>query len=433
MCVSCAWAKPAKTHPLEFCENGAKATAWEITSRRADRAFFDKHPLRELELWTDHDLEEQGRLTHPMRWDTVTDKYVPVSWSAAFEEIGRELRALDPHQVDLYTSGRASLETSYMYQLFARMYGSNNMPDSSNMCHESSSVALPESIGASVGTAVLSDFQNTDCIFYIAQNVGTSSPRLLHDLQDAVDRGVKIVTFNLLRERGLERFVNPQSPAQMLTGKETKDFLRILSGEQRRRHRALFGVCKALIEADDALKASHQSRVAGDDGNRRIRTTRQWLPLPPRSRRPTRSMFSTTTSSRSIPPASRNSQRRTRLSVVGAGAGLGPQPGSDDAGRRHLRQIRCRHDGLRHGPDATAHGRAERSYGLQSRTVARQYRQSRAPTSVPSAAIRTFRDSGPSASPRSRAWRRSTSCPNSMASSRRAGRAARRWRPARRS
>jgi molybdopterin-dependent oxidoreductase alpha subunit len=266
MCVSCAWAKPAKTHPLEFCENGAKATAWEVTSRRADRAFFDKHPLRELALWDDHDLEEQGRLTHPMRWDAAVDKYVPVTWTQAFEEIGRELRTLDPHQVDFYTSGRASLETSYMYQLFARMYGSNNMPDSSNMCHESSSVALPESIGASVGTAVLSDFQNTDCIFYIAQNVGTSSPRLLHDLQDAVDRGVKIVTFNLLRERGLERFVNPQSPAQMVTGKETKissEYYQVNNGGDIA---ALFGVCKALIEADDALKASHQSRVSGDDG-----------------------------------------------------------------------------------------------------------------------------------------------------------------------
>ncbi len=266
MCVSCAWAKPAKTHPLEFCENGAKATAWEVTSRRADRAFFDKHPLRELELWNDHDLEEQGRLTHPMRWDAATDQYLPVTWAEAFEEIGRELRALDPHQVDFYTSGRASLETSYMYQLFARMYGSNNMPDSSNMCHESSSVALPESIGAAVGTAVLSDFQNTDCIFYIAQNVGTSSPRLLHDLQDAVDRGVKIVTFNLLRERGLERFVNPQSPTQMLTGNETKissEYYQVNNGGDIA---ALFGVCKALIEADDALKASHQSRVAGDDG-----------------------------------------------------------------------------------------------------------------------------------------------------------------------
>ena len=265
MCVSCAWAKPAKTHPLEFCENGAKATAWEITTRRADRKFFDKHTLSELETWRDHDLEEQGRLTHPMRWDSGTDKYVPVSWESAFEEIGKELRAISPRNAVFYTSGRASLETSYMYQLFARMYGSNNLPDSSNMCHESSSVGLPESIGASVGPAILSDFQNTDCIFYIAQNVGTSSPRMLHDLQDAVDRGVKIVTFNPLRERGLERFVNPQAPDEMLTGKETlisSEYYQVKMGGDIA---ALFGVCKALIEADDALKASGSSKVAGDD------------------------------------------------------------------------------------------------------------------------------------------------------------------------
>lgn len=265
MCVSCAWAKPAKTHPLEFCENGAKATAWEVTSRRADEAFFARHTLSELESWLDHDLEEQGRLTHPMRWDAAADKYVPIDWQTAFEEIARELRAIPPEKAEFYTSGRASLETSYMYQLFARIYGSNNLPDSSNMCHESSSVGLPESIGASVGTAVLSDFQNCDCIFYMAQNVGTSSPRLLHDLQDAVDRGVKIVTFNLLREPGLERFVNPQAPAQMLTGKETpisSHYYQVKNGGDIA---ALFGVCKALIEADDALHAAGISKVSGAD------------------------------------------------------------------------------------------------------------------------------------------------------------------------
>ena len=266
MCVSCAWAKPAKAHPLEFCENGAKATAWEITDRRADKSFFAEHTLHELEQWRDHDLEEQGRLMHPMRWDAATDKYVPISWALAFEEIGRELSSLPPKEVDFYTSGRASLETSYMFQLFARIYGSNNLPDSSNMCHESSSVALPESIGASVGTAILSDFENTNCIFYMGQNVGTSSPRLLHDLQDAVDRGVKIVTFNMLRERGLERFINPQSPRQMVTGAETKISSKYYQVRNGGDIAALFGICKALIEADDALKASGTSRVAGDDG-----------------------------------------------------------------------------------------------------------------------------------------------------------------------
>lgn len=265
MCVSCAWAKPAKPHPLEFCENGVKATAWEITRRRADRAFFAAHTLTELEGWSDHDLEERGRLTHPMRWNPESDRYEPVTWEAAFEEIGRELSAIGPEASVFYTSGRASLETSYMYQLFARIFGSNNLPDSSNMCHESSSVGLPESIGAAVGTAILSDFENTDCIFHIGQNVGTSSPRLLHDLKDAVDRGVEIVAINPLRERGLERFTNPQSPAQMLTGGETRiasSFYQVRNGGDVA---ALFGICKALIEGDDALKASGIRMVAGDD------------------------------------------------------------------------------------------------------------------------------------------------------------------------
>jgi molybdopterin-dependent oxidoreductase alpha subunit len=243
----------------------AKATAWEVTDRRADRDFFSQHTLTELEGWRDHDLEEQGRLTHPMRWNAETDKYEPVEWEVAFREIGRELRANSPREVVFYTSGRASLETSYMYQLFARMYGSNNLPDSSNMCHESTSVGLPESIGASVGTAILSDFENTDCIFYIAQNVGTSSPRMLHDLQDAAKRGVKIVTFNLLRERGLERFKNPQAPTEMLTTKETQissEYYQVRNGGDVA---ALFGICKSLIEADDALKAAGIRKVAGDD------------------------------------------------------------------------------------------------------------------------------------------------------------------------
>lgn len=265
MCASCAWAKPAKTHPFEFCENGAKATAWETTAYRTSPAFFAAHTLSELEDWTDYELEKQGRLTEPMRWDSASDKYVPVSWESAFEEIGRELRALAPESSVFYTSGRASLETSYMYQLFARIYGSNHLPDSSNMCHESSSVGLPESIGAAVGTAVLSDFENTDCIFYIGQNVATSSPRLLHDLQDAVDRGVKIVAINPLRERGMERFINPQSPSEMLTGKETRiasHFYQIKGGGDIA---ALFGICKALIEADDLLKAEGLRKVAGND------------------------------------------------------------------------------------------------------------------------------------------------------------------------
>ncbi len=253
-CVSCAWAKPADPHVFEFCENGAKATTWEITSRRIDEQFFAAHTLRELETWSDHDLEEEGRLTRPMRWEAASDHYVPVDWNEAFQAIGRELKALDPKSVVFYTSGRASLEAAYMYSLFARLYGTNNLPDSSNMCHESTSVALPESIGVPVGTVTLEDFKQTDCIFFFGQNVGSNSPRMLHDLQEAVRRGVPIITFNPLRERGLVEFINPQAPGEMLTGVATpisSQYHQLKAGGDIA---ALYGLCKALIEADDDAK-----------------------------------------------------------------------------------------------------------------------------------------------------------------------------------
>lgn len=262
-CVSCAWGKPAKPSLAEICENGVKATAWEITKKRAGEDFFEKHTLTELEGFLDYDLEAAGRLTHPMRWNPETDKYEPVSWDHAFEEIGRELRSLggDPDQTVFYVSGRAALETSYMFQLLARMYGTNNLPDSSNMCHESTSVALPESIGVAVGTVTLQDFEQTDLMLYIAHNPGTSAPRILHQLQDAVKRGAKIIGFNPLRERGLERFTNPQDPKQMLTGGETQIASQIHQVRNGGDIAALTGVCKALIAMDDEAAARGEAHA----------------------------------------------------------------------------------------------------------------------------------------------------------------------------
>ncbi len=260
-CVSCAWGKPAKPHPFEFCENGAKATAWELTTRRAPPEFFLQRTLRELETWSDHDLEEQGRLTAPMRWDPETDRYLETTWEAAFAEIAAELRAQAPQDVVFYASGRASLEASYMYQLLARMYGCNNLPDSSNMCHESTSVALPKTIGVGVGTVTLEDFEHTDCLFFFGQNVGSNSPRMLHQLQDARRRHVPIITFNPLRETGLIKFVNPQSPFEMLSGVSTRistQYHQVRTGGDLA---ALTGICKALMEADDAAVASGRERV----------------------------------------------------------------------------------------------------------------------------------------------------------------------------
>lgn len=261
MCVSCSWAKPAEPHTFEFCENGAKATVWEITDKRTTPEFFAAHTVSELRTWSDHSLEEHGRLTHPMRYDAVSDKYQPVTWEQALAEIGRELRALDPKSVVMYTSGRASLEASYMYQLFGRMYGTNNFPDSSNMCHESTSVGLPPVIGVPVGTVLLPDFDKTECIFFFGHNTTTNAPRMLHPLQRAVKRGVPIVTFNPLRERGLERFTNPQSPTQMLAGgtRISSQYCQVCTGGDIA---AIAGICKAVIEADDeAQRAGGERKV----------------------------------------------------------------------------------------------------------------------------------------------------------------------------
>ena len=254
MCVSCSWAKPANYHPFEFCENGAKATLWELTSRRCTPDFFAKHTLTELREWKDYDLEQQGRLTHPMRYDAASDKYVPVEWDEAFREIGSELRLLDPKSVIFYASGRASLETSYLYGLFARLYGNNNLPDSSNMCHETTSVALKKTIGVGVGTVVFEDLGQCDTMFFFGQNTGSNSPRFLHPLQEAAKRGVQIITFNPVREKGLEYFTNPQSPVEMLTGKETKISTQYHQVRPGGDIAVIMGICKHVFAADDAAK-----------------------------------------------------------------------------------------------------------------------------------------------------------------------------------
>jgi molybdopterin-dependent oxidoreductase alpha subunit len=260
-CVSCAWAKPANPHPFEFCESGAKATAWEITTKSIGADFFEKHTVSELLTWSDHRLEAEGRLTVPLRWDAASDRYLEVSWDSAIGEIASELREMDPAGVVFYASGRASLEASYMYQLLARMYGNNNLPDSSNMCHESTSVALPKTIGVPIGTVTLEDFEQTDCIFFFGQNVGTNSPRMLHQLQDARKRGIPIVTFNPLREPGLVHFANPQSVKDMLTPAETIISTQYLQVKPGGDSAAMMGLCKALIAADDHAVASGSARV----------------------------------------------------------------------------------------------------------------------------------------------------------------------------
>ncbi|PZA11000.1 formate dehydrogenase [Rhodopseudomonas palustris] len=264
MCVSCSWAKPADYHTFEFCENGAKATLWELTSARCTPEFFAEHSVTELRGWSDYDLEMQGRLTHPMRYDAATDHYVPCSWDEAFQAIGEHLRSLDPKSVIFYASGRASLETSYLYALFARLYGHNNLPDSSNMCHETTSVALKKLLGVGVGTVVFDDLSKCDAMFFFGQNTGSNSPRFLHPLQDAAERGVEIVTFNPVREKGLESFVNPQNPAEMLTGRETRISSQYHQVKVGGDIAVLTGLCKHVFARDDEAKRDGRRVIDAD-------------------------------------------------------------------------------------------------------------------------------------------------------------------------
>jgi molybdopterin-dependent oxidoreductase alpha subunit len=211
-CMSCAWADPDGERGLvEFCENGAKAVAEEATTKRVTPEFFQKLSIAELSHKSDYWLGKQGRITHPMVLRKGSTHYEPISWDDAFKLAASELNRLtSPDEALFYTSGRASNEAAFLYQLFVRQFGTNNLPDCSNMCHESSGAALTETIGIGKGTVKLDDFARAEAIFLIGHNPGTNHPRMMVSLQDAKRNGCKIVTINPLREAGLIRFKHPQ-------------------------------------------------------------------------------------------------------------------------------------------------------------------------------------------------------------------------------
>jgi molybdopterin-dependent oxidoreductase alpha subunit len=261
-CPGCAWPDPKHTSSFEFCENGAKAVAWEATAKRCTPEFFAAHSVSELAGWNDYELEMVGRLTHPMAYDAASDHYVPVSWDEAFAIIGRHLNALpDPNMAEFYTSGRTSNEAAFLYQLFVREYGTNNFPDCSNMCHEATSVGLPQSIGVGKGTVLLEDFDKADCIFIFGQNPGTNSPRMMTNLRDASRRGAAIISFNPFRERALERFQHPQSPLEMATLSSTPISSRLHQVRVGGDVAVIKGIMKVLMEADEAARASGQPEI----------------------------------------------------------------------------------------------------------------------------------------------------------------------------
>lgn len=250
-CPGCAWPDPQKTSSFEFCENGAKAVTWEATAKRVDLDFFARYTATELFSWSDHALEDAGRLTHPLRYDPATDHFVPIAWDDAFARIGDGLSSLqDPNQAEFYCSGRASNEAAFLYQLLARAFGTNNFPDCSNMCHEATSVGLPKSIGIGKGTVTLEDFDLADAIFCVGHNPGTNHPRMLSTLSTAARRGVPIVVANPMKERGLERFKSPQHPSEMLTPASTQLAAAYHQVKVGGDGAMLKGMMKALLEAD---------------------------------------------------------------------------------------------------------------------------------------------------------------------------------------
>ncbi|MCP2252751.1 oxidoreductase alpha (molybdopterin) subunit [Prauserella aidingensis] len=221
-CPGCAWPDDAKGLKLDICENGIKHVTWEMTGKRVDREFFAAHSVSELAEWTDFDLENQGRLTEPMVYDAATDHYVPISWSEAFELVGSELRALDdPGRATFYTSGRLGNEATFLYQLMVREYGTNNLPDCSNMCHEASGRALRSSLGTGKGTVDLHDWEQCDALFVLGANAASNAPRMLTALAEAYARGAEIVHVNPLVEAGATRTIVPHEFTDMARFKAT--------------------------------------------------------------------------------------------------------------------------------------------------------------------------------------------------------------------
>ncbi|MFD5781489.1 FdhF/YdeP family oxidoreductase [Streptomyces sp. NPDC126933] len=264
-CPGCAWPEGDHRHTAEFCENGAKAVAEEATLRRVTPDFFAAHPVSDLATRSGYWLGQQGRITQPMLLERGaaaggSDHYEPVTWERAFAIIAEELTALgSPDEALFYTSGRTSNEAAFLLQLFAREFGTNNLPDCSNMCHESSGSALIETIGIGKGSVSLEDLHQADLIIVAGQNPGTNHPRMLSALEKAKTAGAKIISVNPLPEAGLERFKNPQTPQGMIKGAALNDlFLQIrIGGDQ-----ALFRLLNKLIldtpgAVDDAFVREH--------------------------------------------------------------------------------------------------------------------------------------------------------------------------------
>ncbi|MFF2086177.1 FdhF/YdeP family oxidoreductase [Nocardia sp. NPDC058176] len=279
-CPGCAWPDSIKGIHLDICENGIKHVTWEMTHKRVGREFFATHSVGELSTWSDHDLEDQGRLTEPMVYDPDTDHYVPISWAEAFDLAGTALRELDdPNQAAFYTSGRLGNEATFLYQLMARELGTNNLPDCSNMCHEASGRALQAALGTGKGTCDLEDWETTDALFVMGVNAASNAPRMLTALAEADRRGAQIVHINPLVEAGATRTIIPHEIMQMATFHSTKTSTLNLQPRIGGDFALIRGMAKAVFEESEtepkALDRQFIERhtVGFDDYRARVEAT----------------------------------------------------------------------------------------------------------------------------------------------------------------
>ena len=270
-CPGCAWPDPDSHRSFaEFCENGAKAVSDEATKSRADSDFWSKWSVSELSQKSDYWLNSQGRLTEPMILNPDSKHYQPISWNDAFDIIADNLLLLDnPDEAIFYTSGRTSNEAAFLWQLLARRFGTNNLPDCSNMCHESSGVALNESIGIGKGTVTLDDFNSADLIIVVGQNPGTNHPRMLTALRDAKKKGASIISINPLIETGMKKFKHPQNPIEMLGfGSKIADkHLKVKINSDQALFRSL---SKSLIESGNVDEIFIDKYTNGYDDYRKV-------------------------------------------------------------------------------------------------------------------------------------------------------------------
>ena len=254
-CPGCAWPDPdaKRAFLAEYCENGAKAVAEEATKNKVSPLFFTTNSVSEMTKWSDYELGKSGRITHPMYLPEGKDYYEEISWDDAFQLIGKELNNLtSPDEAIFYTSGRTSNEAAFLYQLFVRQFGTNNLPDCSNMCHESSGAALTQTLGIGKGSVTLDDFNHADLVIVIGQNPGTNHPRMLTALGETKKKGGKIITVNPLPEVGLMNFKDPQNPLKWIgSGQELTDlFLQVkINGDV-----ALLKIILKLMKEKEAEK-----------------------------------------------------------------------------------------------------------------------------------------------------------------------------------